>query len=82
MHYCMYIYEWSSRDLRRVIVMLLKSWVAKHVSKINYVQEFGLNDKNIEKKESKVLLVNTDDEDKLQDFLSKNVPQMRRVFIS
>lgn len=62
--------------------MLLKSWVVKHVSKINYVQEFELNDKNIEKKESKVLLINTDNEDKLQDFLSKNVPQMRRVFIS
>jgi hypothetical protein len=56
--------------------------VAKHVSKINYVQEFGLNDKNIEKKESKMLLISTDNEDKLQEFLSKNVPQMRRVFIS
>lgn len=81
MHYCVFMYEWNLRDLRKIIVVILKSWLAKEVNKINYVQNFGLLDKNIEKREVKILFINTDNEDKLLDFISKNFSQLRRMSI-
>jgi hypothetical protein len=75
------MYEWNLRDLRKIIVVILKSWLAKEVNKINYVQNFGSLDKNIEKREVKILFINTDNEDKLLDFISKNFSQLRRMSI-
>jgi hypothetical protein len=40
-----------------------------------------LNENKLEKSESKVLFVNTDDENKLMDSLSKVCPQMERIFL-
>ena len=75
------MYEWNLRDLRRIIVAILKSWLVKEVNKINYVQNFELLDKNIEKREVKILFINTDNEDKLLNFVSKNFSQLRRMSI-
>ena len=75
------MYEWNLRELRKIIVAILKSWLVKEVNKINYVQNFELLDKNIEKREVKILFINTDNEDKLLNFVSKNFSQLRRMSI-
>jgi hypothetical protein len=83
MNYLMFVYNWKSRDLRKIVVAILKSWMADNVKKINYVQNYVLKDwKNIEKNEEKILLVYTQNKDKLLDFLSKNFPQIERFDIN
>ncbi len=83
MNYLMFVYNWKSRDLRKIVVAILKSWMADNVKKINYVQNYVLKDwKNIEKNEEKILLVYTQNKDKLVDFLSKNFPQIERFDIN
>ena len=78
-----FIYKWKSRDLRRIIVSILKSWVADNVKKVNYVQNYSLKEwKGIEKNEEKILLVYTQDKNKLLDFLTKNFPQIEKINIS
>ena len=65
-----FIYKWKSRDLRRIIVSILKSWVADNVKKVNYVQNYSLKEwKGIEKNEEKILLVYTQDKNKLIYFM-------------
>ena len=83
MNYLMFVYKWKSRDLRKIIIAMLKSWMADNIKKINYVQNYLLKDwKNIEKNEEKILLVCTQDKDKLLDFLSKNFPQIEKFDIN
>jgi len=83
MNYLMFVYKWKSRDLRKIIIVMLKSWMADNIKKINYVQNYLLKDwKNIEKNEEKILLVCTQDKDKLLDFLSKNFPQIEKFDIN
>ena len=77
--YYTFIYRWNSRDLRKVIVAILKSWNAEQINKVNYVQSFKLMDKNIEKNDTKMLLIDTKDGDSLLDFLSKNFSQLERI---
>lgn len=77
----MFLYEWNSRDLKRIILSILKSWVVDNVYKLNYVQKFSIVDKIVNKSEEKILLVYTKDEGKLMDFLSKNFPQLLRVYV-
>ena len=78
-----FIYKWKSRDLRRIIVSILKSWVADNVKKVNYVQNYSLKEwKGIEKNEEKILLVYTQDKNKLLDFLTKSFPQIEKINIS
>lgn len=78
-----FIYKWKSRDLRRIIVSILKSWVADNVKKVNYVQNYSLKEwKGIEKNEEKILLVYTQDKNKLLNFLTKNFPQIEKVNIN
>ena len=78
-----FIYKWKSRDLRRIIVSILKSWVADNVKKVNYVQNYSLKEwKGIEKNEEKILLVYTQDKNKLLDFLTKNFPQIEKININ
>ncbi len=81
MKYLTFVYKWKSRDLRKVILAILKSWIANNIQKLNYAQNFSLNENKLEKQESKILLINTDDEKKLMDFLSKVCPQMERIFL-
>ena len=78
-----FIYKWKSRDLRRIIVSILKSWVADNVKKVNYVQNYSLKEwKGIEKNEEKILLVYTQDKNKLLNFLTKSFPQIEKINIS
>ena len=76
MNYLTYIYEWKTRDLRKIIMALLKSGLVNEVKKVNYVQSFVLNN------EQKIIMVKTDDEEKFKTFLSKNFPQIERININ
>jgi hypothetical protein len=58
--------------LRKIIVAILKSGLANNVKKINYVQNYSIKDNKIEKAEEKIILMQSDNQDKLIDFLSKN----------
>jgi len=83
MDYLLFVYKWTPRDLRKIIVAILKSWVANEVKKVNYVQNYILKDvKNVVKSEEKILLINTWDENKLNEFLLNNFPQIERVKIN
>lgn len=79
MDYLIFGYRWNSRELKKIITAILKSWFADNVKKMNYVQDFCLNDKMIEKTEEKLLMIHTDNYDKLIDFLSKNFPQINEI---
>jgi hypothetical protein len=58
--------------LRKIIVAILKSGLANNVKKFNYVQNYSIKDNKIEKAEEKIILMQSDNQDKLIDFLSKN----------
>ena len=72
----LFSYSGGSRELKRIIISLLKSWCASKVEKFNYVQSFLLNEGNVEKNEIKYIVVYTDDEPKLLSFLSKNFSEV------
>jgi len=72
MSYLIFVYRWTSRDLRKIITAILKSWYVKDLKRVNYVQDYCLNDNKIEKNEEKILLLQADNQYKLVDFLSKN----------
>ena len=78
-----FIYKWKSRDLRKIIISILKLWVADNVKKINYVHNYVLKDwKNIEKNEEKLLLIYTQDKNKLLNFLSNSFSQIEKIDIN
>jgi hypothetical protein len=82
MSYSSFVYRWSSRDLRKIIMAILKSWLADNVKRINYVQNYVSKDsKTIQKNEEKILLISANDENKLNDFLSKNFSQIEKIDI-
>ena len=81
MKYLSFIYRWSSRELKKIIVSLLKSWTASEIQKINYVQNFTVYEKSVNKTEQKILLIKTNDESKLINFLSKNFPQIEKFTV-
>ena len=81
MNSLLFSYIGNSRDLKRVIVSLLKSWCASKVEKVNYVQSFSLEESIIKKNEIKYIFVYTEDEWKLLNFLSKNFPQIEKVIV-
>ncbi len=76
-----FTYGGKSRDLKRIITAILKSWLANNIYKINYWQKFSLNDKKVEKSEIKFLVINSENEEKLSDFLSKNFPEIEEFNI-
>lgn len=82
MNYMTFIYKWNSRELRKIIVTLLKSWITKDIKRINYSQNYSLQEKSIKKTEEKLILIHTDDQNKLLDFLSKNFPQIEKININ
>ena len=83
MNYMVFAYSGKSRDLRKIIISILKSGVAQNVKKINYVQNYSLEDKNnLEKEEEKMLLISAESEIKLIEFLSKNFPQIKRIYVN
>ena len=82
MNYVRYVYRWWGRELRKIINAILKSWLAQEIQKLNYIQSFCLNDKNVEKSEIKILLISTDNKEKLSAFLSKNFSQIEELNIN
>lgn len=76
-----FIYKGKSRDLKKIITAILKSWLASNIYKVNYWQEFKLNEKKVEKSEIKFLMMNSDNKEKLSDFLSKNFPEIEEFNI-
>lgn len=79
MNYLMFWYKWSSRELKKIITAILKSWLADNIKRINYVQNYSINDKKVEKYEEKIILILTDNYDKLMDFLSKNFSEIKEL---
>lgn len=82
MTYSIFTYKWNSRELRKIIATILKSWTAKNIKKLNYVQNYSLKEKNIEKSEEKILLIYSENQDKILEFLSKNFPQIEKININ
>ena len=76
------LYRWKSRNLRKIIVALLKSWFATEIKKVNYVQNFVLVDTKLEKTEMKMLVISTENEENFIEFLSKNFPQIERIYLN
>jgi len=81
MNYLLFVYRGTSRDLKRVIISVLRSWFANDVKKLNYVNGFSLVDKKINKKEEKIVLISTQNEINLIDFVHKNFPQLEEIKI-
>ena len=82
MNYIVFVYKWNSRELRKIILAILKSWMANNIKRINYVQNYVSQTDWIKKIEEKLLLINTDNQDDLLDFLSKNFPQIERIYVN
>lgn len=77
----LFSYKGNSRELRKIIVSLLKSGCTSRIQKFNYVQNFELKESVIEKSEMKYIVIYTEDESKLLNFVSKNFPQVERVVL-
>lgn len=77
-----FVYRGTSRDLRKIITAILKSWIAEKIKRINYVQDYSFENQKIIKAEEKIILIYTQDENRLLDFLSKNFPQIEKIDIS
>lgn len=82
MNCLLFAHNGNSRELKRIIISLLKSGCAARIQKINYVQDFLLKENAIEKHEIKYIIIYTNDESKLLNFLSKNFPQIERINLS
>jgi len=48
---------YDGRKVRQIITMLLKSWAATEIKRLNYAQSYTINDKSIKKQEEKLLLI-------------------------
>ncbi len=79
MNFLTFVYRWNSRDLKKIILSLIKSWIADNIKRINYIQNYSMDDKSVKKDEEKLILINAKDYDKLMEFLSKNFPQIERI---
>lgn len=50
-------YPHDGRKLKHLITMMLKSWIATSIKRVNYAQEYTLQDKKIQKTEQKMVIV-------------------------
>ena len=69
----------SSRELRKMVNALLKSGTAVIVRKINYSQTFLIKNDKVSKSDTKLLIIWTEDKTRLDEFLSKNFPQIKEL---
>lgn len=81
MDYMMFVYRWTARELRKIILAILKWWVADEIKRFNYVQNYSFKENVIEKSEEKILLIYTKEQDNLLDFISK-FTQIERININ
>ena len=82
MKYITFVYKWNSRELRKIILAILKSWMADNIKRLNYVQNYSLQEKWIKKEEEKMVLIHTENVDDLLVFPSKNFPQIEKIDIN
>ena len=75
MNYLAFVYKWNSRELKKIIIAILKSGLSDNIKRFNYVQGYSIKKNSVEKNEERILLVKSDNQSKLEDFLSKNFPQ-------
>lgn len=68
---------YDGRKVRQLITMLLKSWAATEIKRLNYVQSYTFNNKSIKKQEEKILLIFGNDTTKIQNLLAKQAPDIR-----
>ena len=68
-----YLFEWTWRELYKTIRPLMYQGLAKEIIKENYVSNYYLEEKKIQKKEVKKITFISDNEDKLKEILSKNL---------
>ena len=76
-----FTYKGKSRDLKKIITAILRSWLANDIYKVNYWQKFSLNEKKVEKSEIKFLIINSENKEKLSDFLYKNFSEIEEFNI-
>ena len=67
------------RELRKVIVSLLKSKVVTKVLKWNYVQEYSLKENKIQKNQKKILFVETDQKEKCLEMIKKQIEEVEEL---
>ena len=79
MDYLIFNYKWNSRELKKIILAILKSWNADNIKRVNYVHDYSIKIDKIEKNEEKILLIHSKNQNKLIDFLSKNFPQIKKL---
>jgi len=82
MNHLSFVYKGTPRELKKIILLILKSWTVDNIKRINYIQDYSFNEKKIKKVEEKILLIHTKNENKLLNFLSENFPQIERINIS
>ena len=81
MCYLMFSYKWRSRDLRKIIVAIVKSWFVDNVKKVNYVHNYSLVDGKVEKSDENLVLIHTQNHDNLLNFLAEKFPELERITI-
>jgi ABC-type Zn2+ transport system substrate-binding protein/surface adhesin len=82
MDYIVCTYTWKSRELRKIFVVLLKSWIVENIKKMNYIHNYSLKDDKVERLESQMFVVWTKDKENFIDFLSKNFPQIDVIHLT
>lgn len=83
MSYMIFSYDWISRDLKRIIISLLKSGNATNIKKFNYVHNFSLDETwRVKKAETKLVMIESNDEKKLLLFLGKKFPELKKLTIN
>lgn len=65
----------DGRKLRKLITGVLKAKLATEIKRMNYIQSYTLGEKSIEKKEEKLLWLQTDQPEKVSAFLQKSFPE-------
>lgn len=63
----------NGRQLQRLIVALLRQWVATSIQRINYVKNYTLIDWKLSRTEQKIVFIRTTDDkqERLLQFLQK-----------
>ncbi|MDR3169058.1 MAG: hypothetical protein LBU27_04805 [Candidatus Peribacteria bacterium] len=72
----------DGRKLRKLITGLLKAKLAMEITRMNYVQTYGLVEGKIEKQEKKLLWVQTDQPEKVSAFLQKSFPEGSQISLT
>jgi len=71
----------TGRELRKIITMLLKSKLATNITKMNYVQEYSLEQDKVVKKEKKLLYFHTEDKNQCLEMIRKQNPSANEIFL-